>query len=121
MIRYSLRELPIIVVGWSVSFGSGFVHPKTLGIFNLFIVPSVAMGVCMPTVLFMVKRLAITIGILLAFAGALGAGLSWAKETHFDFRVFVVLFCVTTAANLFITVPLTLLRRNSGPLDPRFK
>jgi hypothetical protein len=120
--RYSLKEMVVILLGVTISFGSGFLHLEPLGFFNLAIPPGVAMTVCIFTVLYLVKRLAITIGLMLALAGALGGTLSWWSQTKgIDFKLFVFLFCFTAAPNLFFAVPLTLLRRSDGPLDPQFK
>jgi hypothetical protein len=113
--RYSLRELVAVIVACSASFAIAFVPAKSVGaLFYFFIIESALVAICLIVVHCLVGRRAITIGVLLTFAAALGVIISlrslWAAPRFEHLTGFAILLGILGMGPMFITIPLTLHR-----------
>jgi hypothetical protein len=119
--RFSLRESAALLIGISICFGSSFLPAQKLGaLMYLWVIAAVVLSVTCFTVFYLLKRLAVTTGFLLALAESIGAMMQFSQSGNI-FDRFGLLLIVTAIPTLFVTVPLTLLRRSDGPLDRQFK
>jgi hypothetical protein len=110
MYHYSFREFSVVLIAVTAAFATGFLPVRQFGFLGYFwIVGSVLLVICFIAVL-SIKRLAITIGLLITLAASLSVVVSSPPEIR-SLRYFLFLLGMLGLMPMLIAIPLTIHRR----------